>query len=173
MPLRHNRCFLWRYLTKLYSIQPSCLHFVLLPAAGFHPEVDRPVATCHWSGVGAGDAGGGAVHHTCLYSPRGHFAGAVAIHDAYVAVNALLMQHFHMRFPVWYYVRKEETMFLNRTNELADLEARYQSARAEFVVLWGRRRVGKTSLIWAFCQGKPHLFYFSERASAEYLLREF
>ena len=64
-------------------------------------------------------------------------------------------------------------MFLNRANELADLEARYGSRRAEFVVLWGRRRVGKTSLTWAFCQGKPHVFYFSERASADYLLREF
>ena len=64
-------------------------------------------------------------------------------------------------------------MFLNRVNELADLKARYESRRAEFVVLWGRRRVGKTSLAWAFCQGKPHTFYFSERASADYLLREF
>ena len=64
-------------------------------------------------------------------------------------------------------------MFLNRVNELTDLESRYGSQRAEFVVLWGRRRVGKTSLAWAFCQGKPHIFYFSERASADYLLREF
>jgi AAA+ ATPase superfamily predicted ATPase len=64
-------------------------------------------------------------------------------------------------------------MFLNRTNEFTDLEARYGSPRAEFVVLWGRRRIGKTSLAWAFCQGKPNVFYFSERASAEYLLREF
>ena len=64
-------------------------------------------------------------------------------------------------------------MFLNRTNELADMETRYRSERAEFVVLWGRRRVGKTSLVWAFCQSKPSLFYFSERASGEYLLREF
>lgn len=64
-------------------------------------------------------------------------------------------------------------MFLNRVHELADLEAHYGSQRAEFVVLWGRRRVGKTSLVWAFCQEKPHVFYFSERASADYLLREF
>ncbi|MFQ5856569.1 MAG: ATP-binding protein [Anaerolineae bacterium] len=64
-------------------------------------------------------------------------------------------------------------MFLNRVNELADLEARYGSGRAEFVVLWGRRRVGKTSLAWAFCQGKPHVFFFSERASSDYLLRTF
>ena len=64
-------------------------------------------------------------------------------------------------------------MFLNRTNELADLEARYTSQQAEFVVLWGRRQVGKTSLAWAFCRDKPHLFYFSERASPDYLLREF
>ncbi len=63
-------------------------------------------------------------------------------------------------------------MFLNRANELSDLEARYRSSHAEFVVLWGRRRVGKTSLAWAFCQDKPHVFYFSERASADYLLRE-
>jgi AAA+ ATPase superfamily predicted ATPase len=64
-------------------------------------------------------------------------------------------------------------MFLNRANELTDLETRYGSRRAEFIVLWGRRRVGKTSLVWAFCQGKPHVFHFSERASADYLLREF
>ncbi|MEM7535444.1 MAG: ATP-binding protein [Chloroflexota bacterium] len=64
-------------------------------------------------------------------------------------------------------------MFLNRVNELADLETRYQSNQAEFVVLWGRRRVGKTSLVWAFCQDKPSVFYFSERASSDYLLREF
>ncbi len=37
-------------------------------------------------------------------------------------------------------------MFLNRVNELADLEARYGSRRAEFIILQGRRRVGKTSV---------------------------
>lgn len=64
-------------------------------------------------------------------------------------------------------------MFLNRTNELADLETRYASQQAEFVVLWGRRRIGKTSLIWEFCQNKPNLFYFSERAPEAYQLNAF
>lgn len=64
-------------------------------------------------------------------------------------------------------------MFLNRTNELNDFETRYASQQAEFIVLWGRRRIGKTSLVWEFCQGKSHLFYFSERASEAYQLRKF
>jgi uncharacterized protein len=34
-------------------------------------------------------------------------------------------------------------MFLNRTRELAWLKECYQSGRAELLVLYGRRRVGK------------------------------
>jgi AAA+ ATPase superfamily predicted ATPase len=41
-------------------------------------------------------------------------------------------------------------MFLDRERELGLLRERYQSGRAEFVVIYGRRRVGKTELIDQF-----------------------
>lgn len=56
-------------------------------------------------------------------------------------------------------------MFVNRENELAQLESLYASGRAELFVLYGRRRVGKTELLRAFCQGKPHLFFIATLSS--------
>jgi len=51
-------------------------------------------------------------------------------------------------------------MFVNRVSELALLEKHYHSTQAEFFVLYGRRRVGKTELLAHFCEGKPHVFFF-------------
>jgi hypothetical protein len=52
-------------------------------------------------------------------------------------------------------------MFINRNAELANLEARYRSERAELFVLYGRRRVGKTELLRHFCADKPHVFFIA------------
>ncbi len=52
-------------------------------------------------------------------------------------------------------------MFVDRRAELANLEARYSSGRAELFVLYGRRRVGKTELLRHFCAGKPHIFFIA------------
>ena len=41
-------------------------------------------------------------------------------------------------------------MFVNRVSELELLEKRYASGKAEFFVLYGRRRVGKTELLARF-----------------------
>ena len=49
--------------------------------------------------------------------------------------------------------------FVGRKAELSFLEQRYQSPRAELVVLYGRRRVGKTETLRQFSQGKPCVFY--------------
>jgi AAA+ ATPase superfamily predicted ATPase len=43
-------------------------------------------------------------------------------------------------------------MFVNRSSELALLEKHYKSNKAEFFVLYGRRRVGKTELLTHFCK---------------------
>lgn len=50
-------------------------------------------------------------------------------------------------------------MFIGRKNELAFLNTRYASDKAEFIILYGRRRVGKTELLTEFCKGKPNIFY--------------
>ena len=53
-------------------------------------------------------------------------------------------------------------MFVNRQTELQLLEQRYASDQAELFVLYGRRRVGKTSLLTQFCQDKRHIFYVAD-----------
>lgn len=64
-------------------------------------------------------------------------------------------------------------MFVNRTRELAFLNARYASQQAELVVLYGRRRVGKTELLRTFCQDKPHVFFVADLGTEEGQLAEF
>jgi uncharacterized protein len=56
-------------------------------------------------------------------------------------------------------------MFINRTAELANLEERYRSDRAELFVLYGRRRVGKTELLRHFCADKLHVFFIATLSS--------
>lgn len=56
-------------------------------------------------------------------------------------------------------------MFVDREEEMAHLERLYGSKRAEFFVLYGRRRVGKTKLLRAFCANKPHLFFVATLSS--------
>lgn len=56
-------------------------------------------------------------------------------------------------------------MFINREAELAQLEHLYSSDHAELFVLYGRRRVGKTELLRAFCAEKPHVFFIATLSS--------
>ncbi|MBV7338797.1 ATP-binding protein [Chloroflexi bacterium TSY] len=64
-------------------------------------------------------------------------------------------------------------MIYNRVRELDYLDTRYASRRAELVVLYGRRRVGKTSLVHHWVQDKPHLFFFATEDDNGILLRRF
>ena len=50
-------------------------------------------------------------------------------------------------------------MFIGRKDELNFLEEKYQSNSGELIVIYGRRRVGKTETIKRFCEGKKHVFY--------------
>ncbi len=62
--------------------------------------------------------------------------------------------------------------FLDREDELRYLRERAASGRAELVVLYGRRRVGKTELLRRFCAQLPHLFFVASQTTSEQLLRE-
>lgn len=64
-------------------------------------------------------------------------------------------------------------MFLNRTRELGYLSDRYDMGRAEIVVLYGRRRVGKSALLFQWSEDKPCIFFFARRADKATLLGEF
>ena len=50
-------------------------------------------------------------------------------------------------------------MFIGRKDELKFLEEKYQSNHGELIVIYGRRRVGKTETIKKFCKEKTHVFY--------------
>ena len=64
-------------------------------------------------------------------------------------------------------------MFIGRENELNFLNKCYESDNAEFVVLYGRRRVGKTETLTEFCKGKPSVFYSCREYTSEKQLIEF
>ena len=63
-------------------------------------------------------------------------------------------------------------MFINRVRELAFLERRYGTDQAELVVLYGRRRVGKTELLRRFCEGKRHFFFVADLGTEASTLAE-
>ena len=50
-------------------------------------------------------------------------------------------------------------MFYCRSSELAKMEKRYRGGGFECVVIYGRRRVGKTALINEFCQDKRKIYF--------------
>jgi AAA+ ATPase superfamily predicted ATPase len=54
-------------------------------------------------------------------------------------------------------------MFANRAQEFQVLKERFRSRAAELIILYGRRRVGKTELIRTFLKGKRHLYYLADR----------
>ncbi len=64
-------------------------------------------------------------------------------------------------------------MFIGREYELNFLNERYASSQAEFIVLYGRRRVGKTELLTEFCKGKKHIFYTCNEYTNAKQLAEF
>lgn len=49
-------------------------------------------------------------------------------------------------------------MFIGRHKELANLERRWKKGSFECVIVYGRRRIGKTTLIRRFTEGKPTIF---------------
>lgn len=57
-------------------------------------------------------------------------------------------------------------MFYCREEELCIMNQRYEKGRFECIVIYGRRRVGKTALINEFCKDKPTIYFSALNASA-------
>jgi hypothetical protein len=55
--------------------------------------------------------------------------------------------------------------FVNREEDLAVLEKLYKEEAFQFVVLYGRRRVGKTRLVQEFIEGKPAIYFLADSIS--------
>ncbi|MEX2752026.1 MAG: ATP-binding protein, partial [Candidatus Freyarchaeota archaeon] len=52
-------------------------------------------------------------------------------------------------------------LFVDRERELKFLEERYASGEPELLVIYGRRRIGKTALLLRFAQNKPHIYFLA------------
>ena len=63
--------------------------------------------------------------------------------------------------------------FIDRVRELSFLEERWREPKAQFVVLWGKRRVGKTELVKQFAAKKPHVYFLAESTSEKEQLHRF
>src|SRR4030043_2231006 len=61
--------------------------------------------------------------------------------------------------------------FINRERELGALEKIWQENEAQLIVIYGKRRIGKTELIKQFIKGKPHVYVLAQRINDRENLR--
>ncbi|BEP28240.1 ATP-binding protein [Helicovermis profundi] len=64
-------------------------------------------------------------------------------------------------------------MFIGRDYEINKLYKLYNENKFECIVMYGRRRVGKTRLITEFCRGKNTIFYVGEEHNDKLSLKKF
>lgn len=64
-------------------------------------------------------------------------------------------------------------LFINRKDELQFLEERYRQPGFDFIVIYGRRRIGKTELIKNFARGKPHIYMLCNKAGTSANIKRF
>ena len=66
-----------------------------------------------------------------------------------------------------------ERQFIGRTDELNKLEEIYSSKNFEFGIVYGRRRIGKSTLLKKFIQGKPSIYLVANEKKLEFNLESF
>lgn len=64
-------------------------------------------------------------------------------------------------------------MFIGREAELKFLNDKHAEKQGQLIVLYGRRRVGKTETLREFCKGKPHVFFSCTQTTDRVQLRNF
>jgi len=63
--------------------------------------------------------------------------------------------------------------FVDRREELSILESLYESGKPQLVIVYGRRRVGKTRLLLEFLRGRDGLYFYVPRGGEGTILGEF
>lgn len=61
--------------------------------------------------------------------------------------------------------------FINRERELEALEKFWRGNEAQLIIIYGKRRIGKTELIKQFIKEKPHVYYLAQRINERENLR--
>jgi AAA+ ATPase superfamily predicted ATPase len=56
-------------------------------------------------------------------------------------------------------------VFIGRVYELQQLKDKYNTDKSELVVIYGRRRIGKSSLVEKFAENKKLFFKFETKLS--------
>lgn len=64
-------------------------------------------------------------------------------------------------------------MFINRQRELGFLLGRKKGKKSEFIVIYGKRRVGKTELVKQFFKDIPHVYFLADKTSEHDQLKDF
>lgn len=64
-------------------------------------------------------------------------------------------------------------MFIGRETELNFLQNKYEEKKGQLIVLYGRRRVGKTETLREFCKNKPHIFFSCTQSTDKAQLAKF
>ena len=64
-------------------------------------------------------------------------------------------------------------MFIGREQELQFLNDRYNDINAQLIVLYGRRRIGKTETLREFCKDKQHVFFTCNQTTDKLQLTKF
>ena len=62
-------------------------------------------------------------------------------------------------------------MFIGRERELASLKEFYEKDRIGMIVIYGRRRIGKSTLITEFVKDKKTIFYTATKVGKHQELR--
>jgi AAA+ ATPase superfamily predicted ATPase len=63
--------------------------------------------------------------------------------------------------------------FINREEELGFLNGKWNENEAQLIILYGKRRVGKTELTIQFSKDKPHIYFLCEMIASQKQLQKF
>jgi AAA+ ATPase superfamily predicted ATPase len=63
-------------------------------------------------------------------------------------------------------------LFADRKKELEFLESNYTEREASLIVIYGRKRIGKTELIKNFIKEKPHIYFLADNRGDYQNLKE-
>jgi AAA+ ATPase superfamily predicted ATPase len=63
--------------------------------------------------------------------------------------------------------------FVNRKVELDFLNKKWGEKQSQLIIIYGKRRVGKTELSIWFAKNKPHIYFLCERIAAHKQLKKF
>jgi AAA+ ATPase superfamily predicted ATPase len=68
---------------------------------------------------------------------------------------------------------EEDMEFIDREEELAFLEGKWREPGPQLIILWGKRRVGKTELVKQFQRDKPNVYFLAESTNEREQLHRF